>query len=163
MIEIEHGEFDDVEVTGTKERSPWVILTSTSLAVFAVFLDTTIGFVAFPAISAQFHTAGGATLSWVLNAYTLVFAATLIPAGRLADRVGRRRMFLIGVVVFTLGSIACGLSPNVNVLIAAEMVEAVGAAILVPASLALVLQTFSADKVPMAVATWGAIGAAAGA
>src|SRR3954447_7599253 len=106
-------------------RSPWVVLTSTSLAVFAVFLDTTIGFVAFPAISAQFHTAGGATLSWVLNAYTLVFAATLIPAGRLADRVGRRRMFLIGVVVFTLGSVACGLSPNVNVLIAAEMVEAV--------------------------------------
>src|SRR6476661_11074293 len=102
---------------GATARSPWVILTSTSLAVFAVFLDTTIGFVAFPAISAQFHAAGGATLSWVLNAYTLVFAATLIPAGRLADRVGRRRMFLIGVVLFTTGSMLCGLAPTVGFLI----------------------------------------------
>lgn len=144
-------------------RDPWVILASTSLAVFAVFLDTTIGFVSFPAISADFRTAGGATLSWVLNAYTLVFAALLIPAGRLADRVGRRRMFLVGVVVFTAGSMACGLAPNVGVLIAAEMLEATGAAILVPASLALVLQTFPPQKVPMAVATWGAIGAVAGA
>ena len=102
-------------------------------------------------------------MSWVLNAYTLVFAALLIPAGRLADRVGRRRMFLIGVVVFTAGSMLCGLAPTVGFLIAAEMVEAVGAAILVPASLALVLQTFPRAKIPVAVAIWGAIGAVAGA
>ena len=103
------------------------------------------------------------TVSWVLNAYTLVFAALLIPAGRLADRVGRRKMFLIGVVVFTTGSMLCGLAPTVGFLIGAEMLEAVGAAILVPASLALVLQTFPRHKVPVAVAIWGAIGAAAGA
>src|SRR3954471_20140692 len=148
---------------GPKVRSPWIVLTSTSLAVFAVFLDTTIGFVSFPAISETFSAAGPSTVSWVLNAYTLVFAALLIPAGRLADRVGRRKMFLIGVVVFTTGSMLCGLSPTVGVLIAAEMLEAVGAAILVPASLALVLQTFPRNKVPVAVAIWGAIGAAAGA
>jgi EmrB/QacA subfamily drug resistance transporter len=87
----------------------------------------------------------------------------LIPAGRLADRVGRRKMFLIGVVVFTLGSMLCGLAPTVGVLIGAEVLEAVGAAILVPASLALVLQSFPRDRLPVAVAIWGAIGAAAGA
>src|SRR3954447_20290663 len=160
---IETGEFASVEITVSKERSPNVVLLSTGLAVFAVFLDTTVGFVTFPAISAQFHAAGPSTVSWVLNAYTLAFAALLIPAGRLADRVGRRKMFLIGVVVFTLGSMLCGLAPTVGVLIAAEVLEAVGAAILVPASLALVLQSFPRDRLPVAVAIWGAIGAAAGA
>ena len=162
MIE-QQGEYETIAVTPAKERNPWVVLVSTSLAVFAVFLDTTIGFVSFPAISETFSSAGPSTVSWVLNAYTLVFAALLIPAGRLADRVGRRKMFLIGVVVFTSGSMLCGLSPTVGVLIGAEMLEAVGAAILVPASLALVLQTFPRSKVPVAVAIWGAIGAAAGA
>src|SRR3954468_2594005 len=162
MIE-QHGEYDTMAITPAKERNPWVVLTSTSLAVFAVFLDTTIGFVSFPAISETFSAAGPSTVSWVLNAYTLVFAALLIPAGRLADRVGRRKMFLIGVVVFTTGAMLCSLSPTVGFLIAAEMLEAVGAAILVPASLALVLQTFPRNKIPVAVAIWGAIGAAAGA
>lgn len=162
LLEIE-GQFDEVDVTPRKARSEWVVLASTGLAVFAVFLDTTIGFVSFPAISETFQAAGPSTLSWVLNAYTLVFAALLIPAGRLADRVGRRKMFLIGVLVFTTGSMLCGLAPTVGFLIAAEMLEAVGAAILVPASLALVLQTFPAAKVPVAVAIWGAIGAVAGA
>src|SRR4051812_37228599 len=160
---IERGEYEAVEVSAAQDRSPRVVLLSTGLAVFAVFLDTTIGFVTFPAISAEFHAAGPSTVSWVLNAYTLAFAALLIPAGRLADRVGRRKMFLIGVVVFTAGSMLCGLAPTVGVLIAAEILEAVGAAILVPASLALVLQTFPRERVPVAVAIWGAIGAAAGA
>jgi EmrB/QacA subfamily drug resistance transporter len=162
-VELERGEFDTIEVSERPDRSPWIVLTSTSLAVFAVFLDTTIGFISFPAISATFSSAGASTVSWVLNAYTLVFAALLIPFGRLADRVGRRRMFLIGVVLFTIGSMLCGLSPTVGVLIGAEMLEAVGAAILVPSSLALVLQTFPRHKVPVAVAIWGAIGAVAGA
>lgn len=160
---IEAGEFATVEVSVSKERSPRIVLFSTGLAVFAVFLDTTVGFVTFPAISAQFHAAGPSTVSWVLNAYTLAFAALLIPAGRLADRIGRRKMFLVGVVVFTIGSMLCGLAPTVGVLIAAEVLEAVGAAILVPASLALVLQSFSGAQLPFAVAIWGAIGAAAGA
>jgi EmrB/QacA subfamily drug resistance transporter len=157
------GEYAAVEIMDARERSPRVVLLSTGLAVFAVFLDTTIGFVTFPAISAQFHAAGPSTVSWVLNAYTLALAALLIPAGRLADRVGRRKMFLVGVVVFTVGSMLCGLAPTVGVLIGAEVLEAVGAAILVPASLALVLQSFSRERLPVAVAIWGAIGAAAGA
>lgn len=144
-------------------RSPWTVLTSTSLAVFAVFLDTTILFVAFPSITADFSSVSPSGLSWVLNAYTIVFAALLIPGGRLADRIGRRRTFLIAVVIFTLGSMFCGVAPNAALLISARVLQAVGAAALVPASLALVLQTFPREKVPVAVAVWGAIGAIAGA
>ena len=139
------------------------MLVSTSLAIFAVFLDTTILFVAFPSIRADFSGVSASSLSWVLNAYTIVFAALLIPAGRLADRVGRRRTFLTAVVVFTLASMLCGLAPTAGLLVAARVLQAVGAAALVPSSLALVLQTFPSEKVPVAVAIWGAIGAVAGA
>jgi EmrB/QacA subfamily drug resistance transporter len=139
------------------------VLVSTSLAVFAVFLDTTILFVAFPAIRADFSDVSAASMSWVLNAYTIVFAALLIPAGRLADRVGRRRTFLTAVVVFTVASMLCGLAPTAGLLVAARVLQAVGAAALVPSSLALVLQTFPRERIPVAVAIWGAIGAAAGA
>jgi EmrB/QacA subfamily drug resistance transporter len=145
------------------DRNPWIVLASTSLAVFAVFLDTTILFVAFPSISAQFSSAAPSSLSWILNAYTIVFAALLIPAGRLADRVGRRRMFLTAAVVFTVASMLCGVAPTVVFLVAARILQAVAAAALVPASLALVLQTFPHHKIPVAVAIWGAVGAVAGA
>ena len=144
-------------------RSPWTVLISTSLAIFAVFLDTTILFVAFSAIGRSFPIVSASSLSWVLNAYTIVFAATLIPAGRLADRVGRRTTFLYGAALFTIASMLCGVAPSVPVLVAARVLQAIGAAALVPSSLALVLQTFPRDKVPLAVAIWTAISAAAGA
>ncbi len=147
----------------TRARSPWAVLISTSLAIFAVFLDTTILFVAFPAIRADFSGVSASSISWVLNAYTIVFAALLIPAGRLADRVGRRRTFLTAVVIFTAASMLCGLAPTAGLLVLARIIQAVGAAALVPSSLALVLQSFPSEKVPVAVAIWGAIGAVAGA
>jgi EmrB/QacA subfamily drug resistance transporter len=131
--------------------------------VFAVFLDTTILYVAFPSIRADFADVSPSTLSWVLNAYTIVFAALLIPAGRLADRVGRRKTFLAAAVLFTVASMLCGIAPTAGLLIAARVLQAVGAAALVPASLALVLQTFPRSKIPVAVAIWGAVGAVAGA
>jgi EmrB/QacA subfamily drug resistance transporter len=151
------------EATMQPQANPWTVLTSTGLAVFAVFLDTTILFVAFTAIGADFSHVSTAALSWILNAYTIAFAAVLIPAGRLADRVGRRRTFLVAVVVFTLASMLCGAAPSVPVLVAARVLQALGAAALVPSSLALVLQTFPRSKIPAAVAIWGAIGAVAGA
>jgi EmrB/QacA subfamily drug resistance transporter len=147
----------------TKDRNPWVVLVSTSLAVFAVFLDTTILFVAFPSIREQFSSTAPSSLSWILNAYTIVFAALLIPAGRLADRVGRRRTFLTAAVLFTIASMLCGIAPTVTVLIGARILQAVGAAALVPASMALVLQTFPRHKIPVAIAIWGSVGAIAGA
>ena len=78
-------------------------LTIASLATLATFLDTTILFVAFPDITATFSDTGAAELSWVLNAYTIVFAALLIPAGKLADRVGHRRVFLAGSIALHRG------------------------------------------------------------
>jgi EmrB/QacA subfamily drug resistance transporter len=139
------------------------VLASTSLAVFAVFLDTTILFVAFSSIGASYPAIETSELSWVLNAYTIVFAALLIPAGKLADRVGRRRTFLGAVIVFTGASMLCGVAPSVWVLVVARMLQAAGAAAMVPSSLALVLQTFPRAKIPVAVAIWSAVGAVAGA
>lgn len=138
-------------------------LTIASLATLATFLDTTILYVAFPDISATFADTSASELSWVLNAYTIVFAALLIPAGKLADRLGHRRVFLAGSTVFTVASMACGLAPNAEILIAFRVVQAVGAAALIPSSLALVMHAFAHDQLPRAVAIWGVAGAVAGA
>lgn len=138
-------------------------LTIASLATLATFLDTTILYVAFPDISKTFSGTTASELSWVLNAYTIVFAALLIPAGKLADRIGRRRVFLAGSVLFTLASMACGLAPSAEVLIVFRVVQAAGAAALIPSSLALVMHAFAHDQLPRAVAIWGAAGAVAGA
>ncbi|MEN9506303.1 MAG: hypothetical protein RI958_2229 [Actinomycetota bacterium] len=134
-----------------------------SLATLATFLDTTILFVAFPDIAATFTGTGAAELSWVLNAYTIVFAALLIPAGKIADRVGHRRVFLTGSALFTAASMACGLAPTAELLIVFRVIQAVGAAALIPASLALVMHAFAHEQLPRAVAIWGAAGAVAGA
>ena len=138
-------------------------LTIASLATLATFLDTTILYVAFPDISATFADASASKLSWVLNAYTIVFAALLIPAGKVADRVGHRRVFLAGSTVFTVASIACGLAPTTEILIAFRILQAAGAAALIPSSLALVMHAFAHDQLPRAVAIWGVAGAVAGA
>ena len=138
-------------------------LTIASLAVLATFLDTTILYVAFPDITATFSHASASELSWVLNAYTIVFAAMLIPAGKLADRIGHRKVFLTGSIVFTIASMACGLAPSAELLIVFRIVQAVGAAALIPSSLALVMHAFAHDQLPRAVAIWGAAGAVAGA
>jgi EmrB/QacA subfamily drug resistance transporter len=138
-------------------------LTIASLATLATFLDTTILYVAFPDISATFSDTGASELSWVLNAYTIVFAALLIPAGKLADRLGHRRVFLAGSTVFTVASMACGVAPTAEILILFRIVQAVGAAALIPSSLALVMHAFAHDQLPRAVAIWGVAGAVAGA
>src|SRR5437899_2965211 len=87
--------------------SAWRTLALTSVAVFVVSLDGTVLFVAFPAIRATFARVSAAQLSWVLNAYTIVFGALLVPAGRIADRVGRKRTFLLGLAVFSAASALC--------------------------------------------------------
>jgi EmrB/QacA subfamily drug resistance transporter len=144
-------------------REARLTLAVASLAVLAVFLDTTVLFVAFPDIVATFDSVAPAQLSWVLNAYTIVFAALLVPAGKFADRLGHKRAFLFGSALFTVASMACGIAPSAGVLIVFRVVQAVGAATLIPSSLALVLRAFPPAKVPFAVAIWGATGAVAGA
>ena len=143
--------------------SSWRTLAVSSLATFAVFLDTTVLFVAFQDIGRSFQDASPASLSWVLNAYTITFAAMLVPAGKLADRLGHKRAFLTGSAIFTLGSLLCALAPNVETLVLFRVGQATGATILIPSSLALILRRYPREKVPVAVAIWGATGAAAGA
>ena len=144
-------------------RKARLTLAIASLAVLAVFLDTTVLFVAFPDIVATFDTVRPAQLSWVLNAYTIVVAALLVPAGKVADRLGHKRVFLFGSALFTVASMACGLAPSAGILIAFRVVQAIGAATLIPSSLALLLRAFPPAKIPFAVAIWGASGAVAGA
>jgi EmrB/QacA subfamily drug resistance transporter len=141
----------------------WQVLLVASIAAFMGFLDVTIVNIAFPDLRASFATVSIAHLSWVLNAYNILFAATLVPAGRLADRLGRRRLFFVGVLVFIAASATCGLAWNVDVLIAARAVQAVGGAILVPTSLGLVLPEFPLGQRATATALWGASGAVAAA
>ena len=90
----------------------WQVLLITSVAAFMGFLDVTIVNIAFPDIQRSFPGASLAGLSWILNAYNIVFAALLVPAGRLADRIGRRRMFFIGLLTFLAASTLCGLAPT---------------------------------------------------
>lgn len=139
----------------------WLILAVTSLATFAAALDTSIMFMAFPDIGKTFPDVTRANLSWVINSYTIVFAALLVPSGRLADRVGRKQVFLIGVTIFVVSSALCGAAPSVETLIGARVLQAVGGALLFPAALALVLNSFPQEKRALAVAIWGGVGALA--
>ncbi|MFD2764820.1 MFS transporter [Micromonospora eburnea] len=141
----------------------WKVLLVTSVAVMMALLDVTIVNVAMPALGTAFPDSSLNDLSWVLNAYNVVFAAVLIPAGRLADRWGRRRVFLAGVVLFLVGSAACGLAPGVGVLIAARCVQALGAAAIMPTSLGLLLPEFPVARRATAIALWTATGTVAGA
>jgi EmrB/QacA subfamily drug resistance transporter len=141
----------------------WKVLIVTAVAVFMSFLDVTIVNIAFPDIRDDFSGASLAGLSWILNAYNIVFAALLVPAGRLADRLGRRRLFFAGLWTFVVASVACGLAPSVEVLVAARVVQAAGAAMLVPTSLALLLPEFPLEHRATATAIWGATGAVAAA
>src|SRR6202035_2390446 len=130
-----------------------------SLAVFMSSLDLFIVNLAFPYISRQYPGTSLSSLSWVLNGYTIVFAAVLVPAGRWADRIGRRRLFVAGLAGFTAGSVLCGLAPGVGLLIAARVVQAAGAGAMVPASLSLLLAAVPAPGRAKAIGTWSALGA----
>ena len=137
--------------------SPWLVFSIASIAVFLVSLDVTVLYAAFPALRAGFPSASPGDLSWVLNGYTVIYAALLVPAGRFADLRGRKRAFLGGLALFLVASLACGLAPNVMTLVVARGAQAVGAALLLPASLSLVLAAFPADQRAIAVSLWGAI------
>ncbi len=142
-------------------RTPRVaaIVMVLSLAVFMSSLDTFIVNLAFPYIGREYAGTSLGTLSWVLNAYTIVLAAVLVPAGRWADRVGRRRVFGAGLVAFGVGSLMCGVAPDVGTLIAARVIQACGAGMMVPASLSILLSTVPAEARVGAIGTWSAFGA----
>ncbi|MFC5731492.1 MULTISPECIES: MFS transporter [Nocardioides] len=146
-----------------RDVRPWAVLAIAGSASFMVLLDTQVLFVAFDDIRRSFPSASLATMSWTLSAYTIALAATLVPAGRMADRFGRRRTFLVGLVAFTAASALCAFAPSAGLLVAFRVLQALGAAALMPSSLALVLSAFPPARVPVAVASWGAFGALAAA
>ncbi len=130
---------------------------------FVAFLDTTIVNIAFPDIAASFSGSGRDLLSWVLDGYFVVIAALLVPAGGLADRFGHRRVFLLGVASFTVASGLCAAAPSLELLIAFRVVQGIGAAMIAPASLAIVLDRFPPERRAAGVGLWGAAAAAAAA
>ena len=149
---------------GVVERRAWIALAVSTLAALLTTIDISIVNVAFPSMRRDL----GATetgLSWVLSGYSIASGAFLMLAGRLADQKGRRRFFLVGVSVFVVGSLLSGLAPDTGLLIAARVVQGVGASILGPSSLAMILPEFPASRRSMVIAVWGAsaaLGAAIG-
>jgi EmrB/QacA subfamily drug resistance transporter len=139
------------------------VTITVSLAVFMASLDLFIVNIAFPDIQRDFHGTSLASLSWVLNGYAIAFAALLVPAGRWADRAGRKRSFLGGMALFSLASAACAAAPSVPVLVAARAVQAAGAAFLLPTSLGLLLPEYPPARRGAAVGIWAAVGGVAAA
>ena len=139
---------------GTSEAR-WVLL-ATVLGSGVAFLDGTVVNVALPVIAEDLDATLG-DLQWVLNAYLVTLSALVLLGGSLGDRYGRRRVFLIGLGVFTAASVACGLAPDVAVLVAARAVQGVGAALLVPGSLAIISASFHPDDEARAVGAWSGL------
>jgi EmrB/QacA subfamily drug resistance transporter len=145
----------------SKPAAPRTVLAVASLGVAFAFVDATIVNIALPSIAASFRGTPISSLSWVLNAYNVVFAALIVAAGSLADRLGRRRMFLLGLELFTVASLLCAISPSVAALVAFRAVQALGGALIVPAALALVLEAFPAERRSHGVALLWAMGSVA--
>src|SRR5262252_2181471 len=141
----------------------WKVLVVVSVAVLMASLDLFIVNFAFPSIRREFSGTSAAEVSWVLNAYAIVYAALLVPAGRVADLAGRRRAFLVGMLLFLVGSALCGAAPSVPALIGARVIQAAGAALLTPAALALLLVEFPPRERALAIGIYAGVGAAAAA
>ncbi|GAB22141.1 putative drug resistance transporter [Gordonia polyisoprenivorans NBRC 16320 = JCM 10675] len=160
MTDVAHAQESGV---ASAPRRPALILALLSLAAFMASLDVFIVNVAFDDIGRDFHGVSLSELSWVLNAYTILYAALLVPAGRIADRYGRKAGFLIGVTIFTLASAACAAAEGIWWLVAFRAIQAVGAAILTPASLGLVVAAMPTEVRARSVRIWAATGAVAAA
>ncbi|MFJ9779178.1 MFS transporter [Amycolatopsis sp. NPDC101161] len=142
----------------------WAIMTVLGAVAFMAQLDFFIVNVALDGIGHSFAGSSPAAASWVLSAYAIVFAAVLVPAGRLADLYGRKRVLLLGIGVFTLASALAAFAPSLAVLIAARAVQAIGAAMIVPTSLGLLYPSFPRHQHTLVVGLWaGVAGVAASA
>jgi len=137
------------------------IFLVTALGAFMASLDLSIVNVAFPALERAFSSEPRASLAWVITGYSIVFGSLLVIAGRTADRLGSRRVFFVGLAIFSVGSATCAIAPAVPVLIAGRVVQGIGAAALLPASLGLLLGAYPAERRSQVVALWGGIGALA--
>jgi len=143
--------------------SYWTVVLTASGANFLAMLDSTVTMLAVPALHKEFPAATLPDLSWVMSAYAILFAALLAPSGRLADTLGRKRILLGGISLFTVASLLCALAPTLQLLIAARAVQGIGAAIMVPASLSVLLLDSPPARRVMSISLLSAAGAAAAA
>src|SRR6476469_4333601 len=157
------GPVHAVEAQGTGTRRPVAVLIVLSLAAFMASLDLFIVNVALPDLGQDLGAPALSDLSWVLNGYAIVYAALLVPFGRLADRYGRKGGFLLGVAVFTLASAGCAASGSLELLVFFRVLQAAVAALLTPTSLALLLTATPPAGRARAVRIWAASGAFAAA
>jgi len=135
-------------------RTKWLVLGTVCFGLFMVNLDGNVVNLAMPTIIRQFN----ATLSqmeWISNAYMLTFAVFLITLGRLGDQIGRKKMFLAGLVGFTVGSALCGAAQNVGQLIAFRVLQGIGGSAMMPATLSLITANFSKEERGRAMGFWG--------
>lgn len=141
---------------GTRAGSPLLTVVLTSVAYFMVALDTLVVITALPSI----HRAlggGAGTLQWTVSAYTMAYGAGIITAAALGDRLGRRRLYVLGLGVFTAASAACALAPDLAVLIAFRAIQGLGAAIIMPLGLTLLTSAFPARRRGAVVGIWGGV------
>ncbi|MCF4138226.1 MFS transporter [Streptomyces sp. Tue 6430] len=138
-------------------RRRLLVLAICCMSLLIVSLDNTVLNVALPAMGRDLH-AGTSGLQWTIDAYTLVLASLLMFAGSTADRIGRRKVFLTGLVVFSLGSLLCSLAPDLELLVAARMVQAVGGSMLNPVAMSIITNTFTDPRErARAIGAWGAV------
>src|SRR5207245_2317608 len=128
-------------------------LAATMLASSRAFIGGSAGSVALPALQTDLN-ATATDLQWVVESYALFLSALLLVGGSLGDHYGRRRVYALGILLFTAASIVCGLSPTIGWLVAARAVQGVGAALLVPGSLALISASFEPARRGQAIGTW---------
>ncbi len=150
--------------TGSVTRSKWAALAVLSVAQLMVILDTTIVNVALPSIQKDLHFKSEADLQWVVNAYVLTAGGFLLLGGRVADRYGRRLVFVSGIVVFAAASLSCGLANSPALLVGSRAVQGLGAAFMAPAALSLLTVIFAeGEERNRALGVWSAIAGAGGA
>ena len=143
-----------------EENKKWWTLAAVAFGLFMIMLDNTVVNVALPSIAKDLHISIS-ELEWIVTGYALVFAALLITGGKLADMFGRRRIFIIGLAIFSLASLACGLAPNAGFLIGARGVQGVGAALMSPATLSIITATFPPKQRGQAIGIWAGVSALA--
>ena len=153
---------DAQQLTTTFSRHDKIILWLACVAQFMVILDVSIVNVALPSIGRSLHYSATG-LQWVVNAYVLAFAGFLLLGGRAADIFGRRRVFLFGTFLFTAASLVGGFATTSGMLTGARVVQGLGGAFLSPATLTIIITTFSGPRLPKALGAWGAVGGAGGA
>lgn len=141
-------------------RWPWAVLILVSLAQFMVIIDATVVNIALPTIGKAFRFASAADLQWVATAYVLVTGGLTLLGGRMTDLFERKRLFLIGLVLFTTASLATGLAPSAVLLVISRATQGLGAALLTPAALSIITTTYTGANRATALAVWGALGAA---